>query len=363
MCQQQSIEFGPWANKKGSAIMGLQSDCEPVFSGHQTFHPRFGWIKKAFDGVVNDKHIFNREDSTVLLGVGKNMVEAIKFWGLAFKVIERVPSVSKKRESYVTPTDLGKALFDSATGFDPYLENQSTLWILHWQALSSLSSLPVWRIFFNEYAAIEFSGADFLRFVDEQISGTTWRKPVAASIEKDFDCLTRMYSRKAARGRQTIDDLMDSPFRQLGLVIPSPSGPDTYRFTLGDKPFLVDEIIVYAALDYLLRTDSNSKTITTTRLASDTGSPGRIFKVSEDKINKAVEKCVQTIDELDIASPAGATQLVVNGDIHSIAHKVLNQLFKESKKSAKRESFSLIGPNATSSQVSNQLPFSKGKAS
>lgn len=78
-------------------ILGLQADCESVFAGHQTFHPRFGWIKKAFDGVQQDQHIFNREDSTVLLGVGKNMVEAIKFWGLAFKVIEKVSHLGKKR--------------------------------------------------------------------------------------------------------------------------------------------------------------------------------------------------------------------------------------------------------------------------
>lgn len=343
--------------------MGLQSDCESVFAGHQTFHPRFGWIKKAFDGVQQDQNIFAREDSTVLLGVGKNMVEAIKYWGLGFKVIEKVSHVGKKKESHVAPTDLGLALFDSVFGFDPYLENPSTLWILHWQSLSAPSILPVWRIFFNEYAAIEFTGAEFLRFADDQISGTTWKKPVAASVEKDFDCLIRMYSKKAARGRQTIDDLMDSPFRQLGLVIPSPTGPDTHRFALGEKPFLVDEVIVYSALDYLLKTDSNSRTITITRLTSDSGSPGRLFKVSEDRINSALESCVQTIDGLAIASPTGATQLVVDGDIHVIAHKVLSQLYKGSKTSAKRARLSVIGLEATTSRIDDQLPFSKGKAS
>ena len=343
--------------------MGLQTDCESVFAGHQTFHPRFGWVKKGFDGVREDRNVFSREDSTVRLGVGKNMVEAIKFWGVAFKVIEKVSHPGKKKESHVAPTDLGIALFDSLIGFDPYLENPSTLWILHWQALSGPSSLPVWRIFFNEYVAIEFTGTEFLRFADEQLSGTTWKKPVAASIEKDFDCLIRMYSSKAARGRQTIDDLLDSPFRQLGLVIPSPSGPDTHRFVLGEKPFLTDEVIMYSALDYLLKTDSNSKTITTTRLTSDSGSPGRIFKISEEKINSALENCAKTIEGIDIASPAGATQLVVDGDIHAIAHDLLSQLFTGSKSSVKRARLSVIGLEATSTKIDEQIPFSKGKAS
>lgn len=343
--------------------MGLQADSEPVFAGHQTFHPRFGWVKKAFDGVDRDPQIFNREDATVLLGVGKNMVDAIKFWGLALRVIGKVSAPGKKRELYVGPTSLGKALFDSIFGFDPYLENPSTLWILHWQALSKISTLPIWRIFFNEYAAIEFSSEEFLRFADEQISGTTWKKPVVASVEKDFDCLIRMYSHRPAKGRQTIDDLMDSPFRQLGLVIPSPSGPDTHRFALGEKPYLTDEVIVYAAIDYLLKTDSNSKTITTTRLTSDSGSPGRLFKISEDRINLALENCVQKIEGIEIASPAGATQLVIDGEINLIAHKVLSQLFKASKASAKRLRLAVVGYQATETEDLNQLPFAKGKAS
>ena len=343
--------------------MGLQSDCESIFAGHQTFHPRFGWIKKAFDGVQFDQGIFNREDSTVLLGVGKNMVDAIKFWGLALKVIQKISHVGKKRESHVVPTELGLALFDSAHGFDPYLENPSTLWILHWNSLSAPSILPIWRIFFDEYAAIEFTSEEFLRFADEQLSGTTWKKPVAASIEKDLDCLIRMYSSRPARGRQTIDDLMDSPFRQLGLVIPSPAGPNTHRFALGEKPYLADEVIVYSALDYLLKTDSNSKTITTTRLTSDSGSPGRIFKISEEEISKAIERCAKYVSSLKIASPAGTTQLVADGDINEIAHQVLAKLYKSSKSSAKRTRLSIVGQDATSSNGEYLLPFSKGKAS
>jgi hypothetical protein len=335
----------------------------PIFVGHQTFHPRFGWVKKAFDGANTDPEIFNRKDATVRLGVGKNMVDAIRFWGLALKVIKRTAVSGSKKESWTTPTKFGAALFDSTTGLDPYVENPSTLWLLHWQALSAESSLPVWRIFFNEYSAVEFTGAEFLRFVDEQISGTTWKKPVEASLGKDFDCLIRMYSRKAARGRQTIDDLMDSPFRQLGLVIPSPSGPDAFRFALGEKPFLTDEVIVYASLDYLARTDSNSKTITTTRLTSDSGSPGRLFKISEERINTALENCVAYIECLEIASPAGATQLVVDGDINAIALLTLQHLYKVNKTLVKKISGPVVGLGALASEQALPLTLTRGKAS
>ena len=341
------------------------SDFKGQFSGHETFPLRHLWLRKAFDAVEFDapRAIFSSPESIVTFGVGKNMVDAIRFWGLSLKVIRRTAAPGLKKEKWTTPTNFGNALFDSSTGLDPYVENPSTLWLLHWQALSAESTLPVWRIFFNEYSAVEFTGTEFLRFVDEQISGTTWKKPVAASIEKDFDCLIRMYSKKAARGRQTIDDLMDSPFRQLGLVIPSPSGPDSFRFALGEKPYLTDEVIVYASLDYLARTDSNSKTITTTRLTSDTGSPGRLFKISEERINIALENCVVNVDGLEMASPAGATQLVIDGDIQEIALLVLQQLYKVSRTSLKKIEGPVVGRGAFADE--NELAFSseRGKAS
>ena len=335
--------------------MGLQNDCVPIFAGHQTFHPRFGWVKKAFDGARNDPEIFNREDATVQLGVGKNMVDAIRFWGLALKVIKRAAAPGVKRENLALPTNFGTALFEPENGLDPYLENPSTLWLLHWQALSVESSLPVWRIFFNEFSAVEFTGAEFLRFVDEQISGTTWKKPVSASIEKDFDCVIRMYSRKAAKGRQTVDDLMDSPFRQLGLVIPSPSGPDSFRFALGEKPYLSDEVIIYASLDYLARTDSNSRTITTTRLTSDSGSPGRLFKIGEERINTALVNCVVNVEGLEMASPAGATQLVVDGDINVIAIRTLQRLYNINEDLISIIPGPLVGYDALA--IAQELPF------
>ena len=68
----------------------------PTFSHHETFHLRYGWLKRAYDQVQNDGQIFTRADATVRLGVGKNMVRAIKFWSIASKIL-RVEGSSQKR--------------------------------------------------------------------------------------------------------------------------------------------------------------------------------------------------------------------------------------------------------------------------
>src|SRR6266508_2474489 len=69
----------------------------PTFARHETFHPRFGWLKKGFDAASRHPDVFLRDDATVLLGVGKNMVRAIRYWCLAFKILYEVPSPERPR--------------------------------------------------------------------------------------------------------------------------------------------------------------------------------------------------------------------------------------------------------------------------
>ena len=96
-----------------------QQNTVQVFARHETFHPRFGWLKKGFDKASQDSGIFLREDAPVLLGVGKNMVRAIRYWCSAFKVLEND-----------SPTDFGTKLL-GAGGWDEYLEDPASLWLLH----------------------------------------------------------------------------------------------------------------------------------------------------------------------------------------------------------------------------------------
>ncbi len=51
------------------------------FTGHETFPCRYTWIPKAFTALEADPKTFaDDEYAMVSLGVGKNMVRAIRFW-------------------------------------------------------------------------------------------------------------------------------------------------------------------------------------------------------------------------------------------------------------------------------------------
>lgn len=329
--------------------MTLEHAAIPMFANHQTFHPRFGWVKKGYEAAQRDPNIFNEKFAPVELGVGKNMVEAIRFWALATKVIARRPHPDRPRTSVYTPTRLGRALLDEQCGLDPYLEDSATLWMLHWHAISAQSILPVWRLMFNDFGAIEFSDSDLLQYCVDEIAATTWSQPMRSSVQKDVDCLLRMYSRRDTRGRQSLDDLLDSPFRELGLIQPSPGlKRNAYRIIKGPKPSLPSAAITYACLDYLGRLGEGGRTITLTRLSVDPGAPGRLMKVSEQDIADAVEDSSAVVGHLRLARPAGSRQLTISAPPGDVAFELLAARHAQRSASLPRShEFALVGEAAT----------------
>ena len=51
------------------------------FSGHETFAFRHAWLPKAYRLLKQDPSAFSHEDNAMIeLGLGKNMVRALRFW-------------------------------------------------------------------------------------------------------------------------------------------------------------------------------------------------------------------------------------------------------------------------------------------
>jgi hypothetical protein len=60
-----------------------------AFGRHETFALRFGWLTKGAQALIGGEPVFEAEDATVRLGVGKNMVSSIRYWLQAARLIER----------------------------------------------------------------------------------------------------------------------------------------------------------------------------------------------------------------------------------------------------------------------------------
>ena len=307
--------------------MRLVEAAERSFARHETFHPRYSWFRKAYAHVSEDRAIFGRPEAPVEIGVGKNMVRAIRFWGMAARLITDDPHIASGREARCVPTRRGEALFGDR-GWDPYMEDPGTLWLLHWLLLAPKKSrLPVWWLAFNEFNAVEFAEDDLEASVWILLdSSPEWAKPHPNSMRKDISALLRTYAPAARTGRTRIDDMLDCPLRELNLLSHSPA-TGRYRFALGPKPTLPSEILAYSVLDYVALREVRGRTITMNRLAHEKGAPGRVFKLAESELIDALRTSVGDDEALGLATATGAVQLTWLEEPALIATRILDRYY------------------------------------
>jgi hypothetical protein len=157
------------------------------FAGHETFHCRPFWLKKGYD-FLEQKGRFNDEDAVAYLGVGKNMVTSIRFWMTAF-------GMAKESQA----TDLAHKLL-ADDGWDPYLEDIGSLWLLHYHLVKEQHN-TIARIIFKELRdrSPEFNVHHYTSFVSNE-----GIKANLKTLERDFSTFLRNYRDKEG---DEIDDL------------------------------------------------------------------------------------------------------------------------------------------------------------
>jgi len=301
----------------------LETSCARSFARHETFHPRYGWLRKAVIATAVDAAVFTAEDATVTLGVGKNMVRSIRYWAGAAKLIAPT-SDSNARLVRETPTLNGQAIF-GPMGADPYLEAPGTLWLVHWWMLRARCEIPVWWLAFHRFTAVEFTEDQLVEFVSEEIDRSSWTAPNISSIRKDVSCLLRTYA-AARRGRASIDDILDCPFRNLALI--EEPAPDRFRFVMGRKPGLPPEIVLFAAIDWMAMQESGARTAALTRMIAEPGSPGRAFRLGEQAMASLLDEAVGLTGVGVLSSGAGSRQLSIIGDLDAAKDDVLRGYYQ-----------------------------------
>jgi hypothetical protein len=278
----------------------------PSFAGHQTFAVRSGWLKKGVDALIDDGAIFNQPDALVTLGVGKNMVTAIRHWLLVMGVAH-----VEGRELRATP--LGKKIFgspDVGLGFDPYLEDPATLWIFHWNLCGPGSSAFTWAWAFNYFREYEWTRDALTDAVMDAAKSRVTKPPSRETVERDVSTLVQTYA--ADERGQNAEDPLDCPLRGLGLV--RPGFERHFRFEIGPKSSLPLPIFTWALGRFWNWKYPHAQTVSVRDIAHAEGSPGMIFKLDEDSVLEYLD---------DLADITGGTlrfedtplvrQVVLNG--------------------------------------------------
>ena len=258
------------------------------FSGHQTFVFRYGWLEKGVQGVEEHPDLFARDDALVLLGVGKNMVDSIRHWCQVAQLVQPSTGTEKNAVRHLQPTGIAKHLL--LTGlWDPFLEDDASLWLIHWLIVTNPSIGTSWQLLFSRFNRPDFTRREITNYM-QAFAEKEGLKVGESVVARDVDCLIRTYVASTGSKKQAVaEETFDCPLLQLNLVQPSPDG-ELYRFAIGPKPSLPAAVFAYALHDHFERRQSRTETMSIQECLYGDASPGQVFKLDENSLIEYVEE-------------------------------------------------------------------------
>ncbi len=250
-----------------------------TFSGHDTFHCRHLWLKKGYDFIKKGKK-FSDEDAVVELGIGKNMVTALQYWLKAFDIIDKDNKL----------TDLAIYLLDDK-GKDPYIEDEATLWLLHYNLVTS-NFASTYNLIFNELRKdkIEFTKENFISFVTRKAGEMGLGSVNKNTIVTDFEVMTKMYLRTETHAKDK-EDTFSGLLTELNILaaetrkVEEKQSITYYNIPIDDKNSIPEELIFYSII-----ANSNLDTsISLQTIEQEYNHVGNVFAISRSGIYSKIE--------------------------------------------------------------------------
>lgn len=303
------------------------------FSGHETFPCRYAWLPKAYAALARDPKTFaDEEEAMVALGLGKNMVRALRFW------VQAVGIAQPDKGAEHVMTDFGRAVFDEDSGFDPYLEDVRTLWLIHWQLSSHIEEpLFAWDYLLNRWQQPEITRRDVIAaFVRE--AERLQRDLSRVTLEQHFDVFLHTYVPTRSRKGEIQEDNLDCPLVELELIQKvgerradgDGKREAIYAFRREEKPEITPELFIYCVNDYWIRRHPTEKTVTFRDIAISHGSPGQVFKLPELDIRHRLEAIEAESDGAFVYRESAAQQQLSRREVSP--RRALKAIYERTEK-------------------------------
>ncbi len=297
------------------------------FSGHETFICKQFWLKKGYDYLTAGLQ-FSDKNAVVNLGVGKNMVTSIQFWMKAFGLLE---------EDGRTPNNLAHQLFSSEDGYDPYLENIGTIWLLHYKLVSAERS-SLYHILFNDFRKErqEFTRENLFQYVKRKCEENLFEVN-KNTLETDIGVFVKGYVKPDDSEKIEIEESFTGLLLDLDLVKrewrENMDGKKVEHLTIAsearlDLPY---QIVLYVILD-LLDDLQKGSSITFRQLQTDPNAPGMIFALNNDSLYEKIKQITNHYKDqgVSFSDTAGVQTLQFNTLFSSSLTKdqVLNDYYQ-----------------------------------
>lgn len=183
------------------------------FRAHDTFYIRKGWLSKGMKNIIPKPNVFvdKNENPMDVLGIGANMVKALRYWLPAVGLTEEAPSGVRTQKL----TKFGELVYEN----DKFIEEIGTLYLLHYNLVKNQANATAWYWFFNKFESKEFTKDDFLQQIQNYISLEDKDANVALrSLEDDFSCIINTYVPNEKVEDADPENNIDCPFRELNLI-------------------------------------------------------------------------------------------------------------------------------------------------
>ena len=264
------------------------------FSGHDSFACRSIWLKKGYDFVKNGNS-FNSPDAVIALGVGKNMVTAIRYWMRAFNILDTDDRLTPLAE---------KLLADD--GWDPYLEDEGSLWLLHYHLIKK-EYATTFNLIFNELrkSKIEFSKDYFVKYVMNKFEKESSFKNTNNTVGADFMVFLKMYfSNPDAKEKE---DIIGGVLTELKLLRQiKREKEEIYLIQDTDGDTLPDELIYYA----IAENPAYGQSVSLHTIANDKNSLGAVFALNQTGIIRKLERLMEKYpEEIIFKDDAGVKEI------------------------------------------------------
>lgn len=276
-----------------------------TFSGHESFHCKSLWLKKGYDFVVEGKS-FNDESAVVDLGVGKNMVSSIKYWLKSFGIINEDGSA----------TPIGCSIL-SNDGYDPYIEDTNTQWLLHY-LLVSTNYATLYHIVFNEFNKNrkDFSKSSLLTYINRLFADKRFDKTPynENTISRDISTFLKMYARP--ENSKVYEDF-SAVLIDLNLI--RRLDRDNFEFNTSTRASINPLIFLYAVLDVA----NGDKVVEYYKLLNLAG----IFGMTVNDLYDAFDSIHSMIPSISFSNSAGEQLFTINEPISK--ESILDMYYKK----------------------------------
>lgn len=285
------------------------------FRAHETFAIRKGWLHKGMKNVVNSPTVFIDKDVNPMekLGLGTNMVKALRYW---LQVAGLTYENQKTRMQFLTR--FGKLVWEN----DKYIEEDGTLYLIHYFLSSNKEMGTSWYYFFNHYNVTEFTKESYLEsmklflYDQEKENGGKEIKFSERALLEDLDCILRTYL--PSQTKYSPESNMDSPFLDLQLLkvidIKEKVFAKNFPLSLVINPLIILAIIVNEKEKLEEKDGIKVSDIKISTLESAPNNIGRIFNLNNLTVAMYLDK-LQNMGYIKVVRTAGLDIVKINEEL------------------------------------------------